>query len=263
MTHKTGLLMTPNEYLQGILAREAVDTSNNSPVLTAANTLAPIIQQWGNGYLAGIQASGSYAKGTANNSGTDIDIFISLHSTTPDSLSEIYNKLFSVLESEGLNPKKQNVSIGIRIKHNGRDYDVDLVPAKQQSILHDDHSLYRNKANTRTKTNVNTHINTVRQGGRISETRLMKLWRNQKNLDFPSFYLELVVIEALKGKNLSLSDGVRCILHYLANDFINLRVVDPANSANIISDDLTQQEKAAIKSAAAKSIQAQWSEFVR
>jgi len=46
--------------------------------------------------------SGSFAKGTANRSGTDIDLFISLTSGTPDTLKEIYTKALQSAEGEGL-----------------------------------------------------------------------------------------------------------------------------------------------------------------
>ena len=78
-------------------------------------------------------------------------------------------------------------------------FKVDLVPGKLQNALTVDHSLYRRKADTWTKTNVATHIQYVRSGGQLDETRVLKLWRNQKGLDFPSFYLEMALIEALRG----------------------------------------------------------------
>ena len=34
-------------------------------------------------------------------------------------------------------------------------------------------------------TNVTKHIATVRAGGRLLETRILKLWRNQKSIEFP------------------------------------------------------------------------------
>ena len=95
----------------------------------------------------------------------------------------------------------------------------------------------------------------------------MKLWRNQKGLDFPSFYLELVVIEALKGSgfvgiNGDLPRNVIRVLEYLQSDFSNARIVDPANTNNIISDDLNSSEKALIMQAAKKSSGGKWGDFI-
>jgi hypothetical protein len=85
----------------------------------------------------------------------------------------------------------------------------------------------------------------------------LKLWRRQKGLDFPSFYLELTTIDALTGTGLStLAERVMQTFLYLRDSFPNARVIDPANTNNIISDDLTAAEKQAIKSAAAAAITA-------
>jgi hypothetical protein len=208
----------------------------------------------------GVSPSGSFAKGTANDSGTDIDLFISLSDSTPNTLKEIYDSLFKALSDNGYSPKRQNVSINIRVGG----YDVDLVPAKRQNGYTSDHSLYRRRADTWTKTNVGVHIAHVTGAGRISESRILKLWRNQKGLDFPSFYLELTVIDALQGQLFgSLSDNVWKVFAYLRDSFEPARVVDPANAANIVSDDLTTAEKAKIKAAAKLALSAAtWNQIV-
>ncbi|WP_340648258.1 nucleotidyltransferase domain-containing protein [Pseudoxanthomonas winnipegensis] len=253
--------MSADDYVLGILAREQVDNSLSSPVLAAKQTLMPVLSKWGGSYLQQVHPNGSFAKGTANRSGTDIDLFISLSPTTPDSLKQIYETLFVAVSRAGYTPRRQNVSIGLRV--NG--VDVDLVPGKQQNIHFLDHSLYRRKADSWTKTNVQTHIVHVLAGGRQLETRVAKLWRNQLGLDFPSFYLELAVIEALRTNlSLGLSNRVWSVFQYLAGGFSTARFVDPANTNNVISDDLTVAEKSAIKAAAARTLQAKtWGEVVR
>jgi hypothetical protein len=252
--------VSADEYLQRILQREAVDTGPYSPVRSVQAKIEPAIREWAGNYLSGVSPSGSFAKGTANHSGTDIDLFISLSPQTPPTLKEIYDTLFKKMTEKGYNPKRQNVSINVRV--NG--YNVDLVPAKRQDTYGDDHSLYRRKADTWTKTNVAKHINHVRQGGRINETRVLKLWRNQKGLDFPSFYLELTVINALSGQySGTLSSNVWKVFGYLRDTFPNARVVDPANTNNIISDDLTATEKGKVKAAAEQALKAtDWGQIV-
>jgi tRNA nucleotidyltransferase (CCA-adding enzyme) len=74
--------MSPDEYLQAILTREAVDTGPFSPVRGMQGMLYPIIQKWAGNRLLGVHPSGSFMKGTANMSGTDIDLFISLSEQT-------------------------------------------------------------------------------------------------------------------------------------------------------------------------------------
>lgn len=253
--------MTADQYLNGILAREAVDTGVFSPVRGVQVTLQPAIQAWAGNLLSSISPSGSFAKGTANKSGTDIDLFISLSSSTSETLKEIYESPFKKMSESGYSPKRRNVSINIRV--NG--YDVDLVPARRQDTYSNDHSLYRCRADTWTKTYVATHISHVQNGGRINETRILKLWRNQKGLDFPSFYLELTAINALSGQYFgTLSGNVWKVFEYLRDSFPNARVVDPANTNNIISDDLSASERARIKAATERALSAKkWEEIVK
>jgi hypothetical protein len=185
----------PNTYLWKILQREAVDTSMGAPARGVINALGPVLVDWSGGYLAAVHPSGSFAKGTANRSGTDIDVFVSMRSDCPGSLENIYSTLSRRLRSAGLDVRNQNVSLGTRI----HGFDVDVVPARRQGPQGEDHSLWRNRANTWTKTNVAHHIQLVSGSGLQAPIRIMKLWRRQKGLVFPSFYLELAVIEALRN----------------------------------------------------------------
>lgn len=143
--------------------------------------------------------------------------------------------------------------------------DVDLVPGKQQTALTTDYSLYRSRADTWTKTNVQTHIDVVRAAGMQPETRIIKLWRDQNRLDFPSVYLELVVIRALQlNFSVSLAERVLVVLRFLANSFVAARVTDPANANNAISDDLTFADKLAIERAAQVALaQETWGSIVQ
>ena len=246
-------------YLQTILSREAVDTGPYSGPRDVRTVLMPILREWAGTQISDVSPSGSFAKGTANRSGTDIDLFISLLQSTPNTLKEIYETLFSCMAQQGYNPKRQNVSINVRVNN----YDVDLVPAKRQDNYSQDHSLYRRRADTWTKTNVTKHISQVAQSGRTQEIRVLKLWRNQKGIDFPSFYLELTAINALSGSRGSLSDNVWKVFQYLRDSFTNARVVDPANTSNIISDDLTAAEQGKVKTAAVQALAAtNWNQIV-
>lgn len=248
-------------YLVPILQRETVDTGIFSPVRQVQQTLRPSIHKWANRFLLNVAPSGSFAKGTANRSGTDIDLFISLHEDVPDSLADIYGSLFHRLREDGYAPRRQSVSIGVTVGA----VQVDLVPGKRQNAYTTDHSLFRSKAATWTKTNVTTHINHILVAGRQPETRIIKLWRNQKGLDFPSFYLELTVIAALARAGVlnSLSDNVKLCLEYIRDNLPRARVLDPANRNNVISDDLTADGKSMIQRAAARALGGRWAQFVQ
>ncbi|MBU2865706.1 hypothetical protein [Pacificibacter marinus] len=251
--------MSPDQYLRNILARERVETGLLSPVRNVATTLAPMLRNWGGRYLLAIEPSGSFAKGTGNRVGTDIDLLLSLSSSTPDSLAQIRKTLGNCLRQHGYNFREQNVSLGITVGG----YQVDLVPGKRQSQYGGDHSLYRRKANTWTKTNIQTHVSRVRDSGRTEEIRVLKLWRDQKGLDFPSIYLELATLQALHGRPLGqLAGNVVHALKFFGNNLTTIRVIGPANTNNVISDDLSAPGKQAVASAAKRALSGKWSGIV-
>jgi len=255
-------VMTPDTYLRRILQREAVDTSIFSPLWQVQTTIMPVIQKWANRFLVSVTPSGSFSKGTANKSGTDIDLFISLSPATAETLKEIYDTLDNALKAAGYTTRRQNVSINITVGGQS----VDLVPGKLQNEFLTNHSLYRRKADTWTKTNVTIHANMIIGSSRLEEIRILKLWRDQKGLDFPSFYLELTVLDALGGYLSPYSDvanNVVKVFAYLRDSFVTARVQDPANTNNVISDDLTVSDKLKVRAAAIQALQAaDWNQIV-
>ncbi len=252
--------VTPDRHLQNVLAREQVDTGPFSPVSSVVATLSPMLNRWGNGYLLAVEPSGSFAKSTANRSSTDIDLFLTLSSSTPDTLARIRSTLGTCLIQHGYQYRDQNVSLGINLAGN----QVDLVPGKRQGQYGTDHSLFRKKANTWTKTNIQTHINLVRGSRRTEEIRVIKLWRDQWGLDFPSIYLELSALEALRGKPIGrLSENVADVLRYLSKSLTTTRIVDPANTNNVISDDLSMSGRQTIAAAAQRALNGSWENLVQ
>lgn len=134
------------------------------------SVISPIVKGWAGNLFVDIVPSGSFAKGTANNSGTDIDLSVSLSSLTRETLEQIYNSLANEFSNKGYTPCKQNVSIGIKVGS----YDVDVI------------------------------------------------WRNQKGLEFPSFYLEITTINALKYAPLGdLVNNARSAHSLYSNQFIS------------------------------------------
>jgi hypothetical protein len=249
--------VSPDEYLQGLLGKYTV---NAEGAKAAGNQIYPVLEKWSNGYLNKAGFSGSLAKGTGVSISTDADILLSLTSTTPGTLADMYTTLYNAVTAAGYAGRKQDVSIGVTV--NG--YSIDLVPARRQSQYGNDHSLYRNKTNTWTQTNVETHISYVTGSGRIDEIRLLKLWRLRHGLAFPSFYLELAVINALQyARHGSTAANVLQALEHLRDNIQTARYVDPANSNNIVSLDCSQAEKASIAAKAKESLgKKTWQEIV-
>jgi hypothetical protein len=219
-------------------------------VAQIAQELNAHIFAWANGHNYELKLSGSLAKGTGITGTTDVDFFISLNPSVGrcNTLKRVYETLRNRFNGAGYAAREQNVSIGIN--HLG--YKIDLVAGVKQTPNGFDHSIWKRKKQTYTKTNIDQHISHVAGSGRVFDIKAIKIWRKLWGLDFPSFYLELSVIEALRGKSLSGSPSNNFIdvMNYLSGDFISRTIFDPSNQGNEVSEELTQAEKDIIKNKA-------------
>lgn len=252
--------MTGDQYVESVLAKYQVQRGQMSAAEQLGTVVARPIRTWASRYLNGLHYTGSYAKETGVHGVSDVDVFISLRSDTPDSLKDIYSSLLSVANEQGWSPRQQSVSIGVTI--NGTR--GDLVPGKLQAGYQSYHSLYLRKRDSWTQTNVSLHVETVRSSGRLREIRAVKIWRMLHGLDFPSLYLELFVVQALSGRSQhALADNVLVALQKIGLSLSSTRVMDPANTNNVLSDDLTMPEKERIARLASQSASQQyWKEII-
>jgi len=239
--------MTAEMYLAQILQKYAARNLINYS--QQISQLKSTLQTWASSCYVNILDSGSRAKGTAISLASDVDFLVSLTSGCNENsggLKSIYDGLYSKLNSSYQNVRKQNVSV--RINLNG--LEVDVTPARKQNGLTNDHWVYLSKSGSRQQTNIQKHISDISQSGRTNEIKILKIWRELNQLDFPSIYLEyLLVKNILLYKSNDANDFAANAWHALnelAKDSGNplfARIVDPANSNNILSDLLTATEK--------------------
>ena len=254
--------MNANRYVERIVRKYEVEKGPGSAVYEAGERLRGLIQRWYAARLVRVHNSGSFAKGTSIRGGTDLDLFISLKPGSGKSLKKMFEGLHRYADQEGLRPRLQNVSIGVEV--NG--VKVDLVPARKHSGK-SDHSLYLSRRQGWTKTNVDRHIELVRRYGKSATIRAAKIWRSNRGLDFPSFYLELAALRALRGREPQGTAGeLKRVLEFLAADLPRAEFVDPANAANVISSELSLDEKQEIARQAKASLgmvrNSQWERVV-
>lgn len=275
--------MTGNEYLNNVLKKYDKNYNYNTNEENVFNSLKKTIQQWFdkthplssyswnlyNRPTLEVQKSGSRAKGTAIKGSSDMDMFLSITDReNEDRIKDYYEDIYDFLKERGFQVRKQNVSIGLQYCG----FSIDIVPAKksnQQSYKNDiqafnDHWLWSNKLQKRTKTNIQRHIDLVKNNHIEPYVMLTKIWRNNHNLDFPSIYIEILVNDALvlNMKN-DLAYNFVHVLKYIRDNIDAKKVVDPSNSVNIISDTLTLSEKRAIKKSAENSlIKSYWEQII-
>jgi hypothetical protein len=234
--------------------------------------IEPLLRGWSLGnYLESVALSGSHAKSTALRD-SDVDLFLSLSPDTPGPLTDIHASLADYFRDYF--PRPRNVSLRIQLDGSA----IDLVPGRRRAgTTH--HTLWQLRYDTWLQTDIGEQIRYVRSSGLSTETVGLKLWRRRHALRFPSFLLELVVVRALTMNasdalctnprttesraapcalepSYRISESFTRLLNFLATAFPSIRLVDPANSNNIVSDCLNEAEKRQIASTADASLHA-------
>jgi hypothetical protein len=172
----------------------------------------------------------------------------------------MYEGLYAALQNMQMAPSRQNVSIGLVV----RGLKVNVVPGRRHAGISGDHSLYKQLTDTWTQTNIAKHIRVVKGSGLQNEVSALKIWRRLHGLEFPSIYLELAVIQAMRGRRrLDVPRNLVSIWEWMESNIRSARIVDPANTNNVISDDSSPREKGAIATRASWSLaQSYWEDVL-
>ena len=212
--------------------------------------------------------SGSYAKFTAINKKFDMDICIPFKSDSYETLKEMYEQLYNyfnkdyrLLDEELISVKQQKVSIGLEFKSEKDILKFDIVPGREIDNYPKDNdlNLYVNedwgslKKKSSIKTNIQKHVNIISDNKVAREPiKLTKVWKVTSNYSsLKSFFIELLCIRSLSDSK-ELPDNIwgklKYMLEYIRDNIESIKLVDPANSNNIISDTVSDYQKSDIKS---------------
>ncbi len=237
---------TVDQYAASIVEKHRVTPDTSSTSHIAADEVLPLLKQWGKQYLLGLTLSGAYAKNTAITLSSHVDILIALSPVPGMEMKSVFWSLFEYLSDHGQHPHTRDVSIRLQSKN----LNVDLIPARRDRSGAGN-VLFNKRTGQDVHTDIARHVQLVASSGRQAEICAMKIWRERTAVDFPSLYLEFSVLHALGGERFGqLADNVLAMLRYLSGRFEQAVVKDPANPENVLSDDLSADQKNAIAKAA-------------
>ncbi len=244
--------MTNQEYLESLLNSQRLSKTELDNLQTLRARIEAVL-----GSLSGsprFYYAGSYGKDTIIRENYDLDVVAYWPSDCSYTLKDIFYGVGEVLKRQWtyVNPK----TVAWEIPFQGG-FHIDVVPGRAIDSTFKYANLYRRDKDSSLKTSIKVHIDTVRDSGRREAIRLMKLWKVRKKVPFKTFILELMTIEGCKGKSLSeLEPQLNDAFQYIRDNIVNARVVDPANTNNVISDDISTADKLTIKAAARAAIDA-------
>jgi hypothetical protein len=258
--------MTDAEYLEAVLRDQtlAPDGPEIKELQSRREEVEKLLRDAFGDYRPTIRYGGSRAKGTMIKESYDLDVicYFPHDETGPgETLEDVYNNIERQLAKKYLTERKPSA---IRLKSPARDgygtdFHIDVVPGRYFDESKTDVWLYQNTSEKkRLKTNLDVHIEHVRDSGVTDAIRLMKLWRVRNNVNVKNFVLELLVVDLLKNhKRAALPKQLRQVLEQFRDDADGLSVTDPANpDGNDLSELLNDSVKSSLSSAARSTLAA-------
>lgn len=204
---------------------------------------------------------GSYAKGTMIRESFDLDLVVYFPHSKKFSVRAFYEGVERRLRDNGLNPARKNVALRL---HYRSGFHVDVVPGRATDKSFTYANLYSAEDQIPKRTNVKLHVDNVRKSEHLDVIKLLKLWRQRKNVSISSFALDILALRALTAsRNESLGNRLDDVLHYIRNTMLQIKLVDPANSNNVVSDSLSNEQRQSIRAEAERACRADsWDEVV-
>jgi len=250
--------MTDDEYLKKILEEQTLgeDSDELKALRQHRDDVEALLVEKFDSSSPTIRYGGSKAKGTMIKESYDLDVicyFENDDTSAGESLKDIYRNVKAALTPKYSVEEKPSA---LRLKGcdaNRPDFHIDVVPGRFTDDKKEDVYLYRSSGDKeRLKTNLQKHIDHVKDGGVQDAIRLMKLWRLRNGLSVRNFILELLTVKLLDGKSKkALTDQLEHVWTELRDNVDAISVEDPANpSGNDLSELFSDSVKDELKTVA-------------
>lgn len=204
--------------------------------------------------------AGSYAKKTMIKASYDLDIVAYWPHDSKYSLKGISDGVKTQLDKYWKHVNNKNVAWELPFEGN---FHIDVVPGRALDVNNYNANLYKKKSDQHLKTSIKIHIDTIRKADRRDIIRLVKLWKVLNDLPFKTFILEQMVIEGCMGvpRN-KIEPQLIKAFKYIHNRIGHARILDPANSNNVLSNEMTTGQKNTVQRSAKIVIDANyWSDI--
>jgi hypothetical protein len=248
--------MEPVKYLENVLnAQKLEDDSQELKDLQAhRQDVEKILRDGFPKSSPVIRYGGSKAKNTLIRKMYDLDIvcyFLRDDNGAGSTLEEIYNNVEAALDKQYFVTTKTS-SLRLRDLKSKIDFHIDVVPGRYVDDSKSDCFIYQNGADkNRLKTNLDVHIDHIKNSGVVPAIKLLKLWKARRGLQIKQFVFELLVIKLLKDKKYSSLDAqLKHVWTSITEADGPILVEDPANPTG---NDLSETIKSAWPELSARS----------
>jgi hypothetical protein len=230
-------------YLAGVLEEQRVGPEVEAAVRARRVEVEGLL---GLGREVRFYFGGSFAKRTAVAAGFDLDVVVYFAAGCGLGVRAIYEDVEKRLVARHVVARH---GVALRLQYTPG-WHVDVVPGRALSESYEYADLWHSDRESTRQTSLKRHIELARLGDR-EVVRLLKIWRVRQQVPVGSFVLELAAARVAACG--TLEERFRRVLGELAR-FEKLRLVDPANSGNVVTDDIEWGRKREIAEIAARSL---------
>ncbi len=243
-------------YLQSLLASQELTPAEHTGLDAHKDEVEKFLrQEFGQDPV--IKIAGSLSKGTAIKESYDLDIVVYFPDSDTRSLKQIYDDVDTKLSGRyTVELKNSAIRIhGLKTNEQNQDYHIDVVPGRFITGSKDVFLHIRNGDKERMQTNLKTHIEYVTKSDCQDAIKLVKIWKKRNNLSLRTFILELLVIRALDGYQSKTNPEMAFTKAMgVFSTSMKVELTDPANTNNVVSKLLSDQEKDTISRIAAETL---------
>jgi hypothetical protein len=245
--------MTIKEFLEGLLTSQDLSTDQEDALAEHKKEVTDFLRkEFGDAPV--IKYAGSHAKGTMISENYDLDIVCYFPSDDTRTLKEIRDDVSDHLSKKYVMEDKASAERITNLKDSStpHNYHIDVVPGR---FIEDSKDVFIHVAygdKERMQTNLKTHIDHIANSGCVDVIRLVKLWSCRNNLRVKTFVLELFVVRALDGSSnkKNLQAAFIEVMEAMKDQFGELRLEDPANSNNEVSQLISSSHRVMVVNAA-------------
>ena len=233
--------MKTNDYLNLVLDAQtlAPDSDEVRALPEARDAVEKLLRDAFEGCSPTIRYGGSKAKNTMIKESYDLDLIFYLphdEDGAGKTLANIFQNVRGALQSKYSIEEKRSAIRLYDQEH--ADFHIDVVPGRFTDDTKTDAFIYQAEGEkSRLKTNLQVHIDHIKDGGVTDAIKLMKVWSVRNSAPVKTFILELLTVKLLEGmKGDDLETQFVHVMKELRDNLENIHVEDPANpSGNDLS----------------------------
>jgi|SRR6185437_7591607 len=251
--------MTPHDYLVSVLRNQEPENGQVATLRAIRGEIESKLRL-AVGSAPRFYYGGSYAKGTMIRECFDLDIVVYHPAGSSRTMADLFNSTGTALQQAGyiVRPK----TVAWHLPYDGG-FHVDVVPGRAQDLSYLYATLFTNTPRAGTlQTSLKKHIDAVSKTGLADIVRLLKVWRLRHGVPLTTFAMEILTARALDGFSCSdYGSATMRVLMYIRDQIPQIRLVDPANSNNIV--EIASIDRGSVqRSAGAAIVAPYWEEII-